>query len=521
MTTLIHGFSRGDIDSDALQASQLDLAGNRYSAQRGATPLILSCNQYSYTNQYWVGLGIYNVFFHALARFPGPKLWTAYRLPFVISMINGNLTHQTKHFHEKYGSIVRTAPDELSFTNDAAWRDIHAYRAGHQNFPKSQLWNTIPNLGKRGPPKKSDHILNANDADHSRIRKLFSHSFSEKAVTEQEPLVQSYVDLLIAQLRKQVELNKGSAINISTWYSFTTFDIIGDLGFGEPFDCLKEAKYHAWVGMLVGQFKAATVGLAMQYYPLGRWFMQNLIPQKIIDDVVKHAQFTDEKVRHRLSLEVDRPDFLSGVLRHNDEKGMTVEEIVETSNIMLVAGSETTALTLSGITSYLVKNSDVMTKLVEEVRHTFKTDSDIKPGQVSKLPYLNAVIQEGFRLCPPIPDGFRREVPLGGDTICGEWIPEGVSICLIRRGRRDSYIEGGSTNLCPFHLRQSSNSAHGQLTSPHRTSPDLPSSCQSAGSQRPLQRHLNLPTTTCKLFIPSRSELAIVLARISLGWNCA
>lgn len=165
--------------------------------------------------------------------------------------------------------------------------------------------------------------------------------------------------------------------------------------------------------------------------------MQNLIPQKAIDDVVKHTRYTDEKIRRRLWLEVDRPNLLSGILRHYNEKGITVEEIVETSNIMLITGRQTTALTLSGITSYLVKNSDVMAKLVEQVRHTFKTDSDIKPGQVSKLPYLNAVIQEGFRLCPPIPGGFRRGIPLGGDTVCGEWIPEGVSIRLIRRGMRD------------------------------------------------------------------------------------
>ena len=344
-------------------------------------------------------------------------------------MIRGNLAHQTKEFHDKFGDVIRTAPDELSFTNDSAWQDIYAYRAGHQGFPKSYLWNTIPSLGKRGPSKRSDHILNANDSDHSRIRKLFSHSFSEKALTGQEPLVQSYVDLLIKQLYKQVELSKGSAFNLSTWYTFTAFDIIGDLGFGDSFDCLKDAKSHFWVEMLVGQFKAATVGLAMQYYPLSRWFMQNFIPQKLIDDVIKHAQFTDDKVRHRLNLKVDRPDFLSEVLNHNDESGMTVEEIVETSNIMIVAGSETIAATLSGITSYLVKCPDAMAKLVKEIRQTFKVDSNITSGRISKLPYLNAVIQEGFRLCPPIPDGFRREVPFGGDTICGEWIPEGVSIC--------------------------------------------------------------------------------------------
>ena len=342
-------------------------------------------------------------------------------------MVKGDLAHQTKEFHAKYGNIVRTAPDELSFTHESAYRDIYAYRAGHQSFPKSLVWNSMPDLGRRGPPKKPDQILNANDADHSRIRKLFSHPFSDKALTEQEPLIRSYVDLLIQQLRKQVQMSRGCALDMSKWYNFTTFDIIGDLGWGESFDCLKDTKYHSWVAMILSQFKAATLGLAMQYYPAGRWFMQNWIPQSLIDDVLKHSQFTEDKVRRRLNLKVDRADFLSEVLKHNDEKGMTVEEIVETSDIIIVTGSETTATTLSGITSYLVKSPDVMAKLVQEIRQNFKNESLITSSGLSKLPYLNAVIQEGLRLCPPVPDGFRRDVPPKGDTISGEWLPEGVS----------------------------------------------------------------------------------------------
>ena len=342
-------------------------------------------------------------------------------------MVKGDLAHQTKEFHAKYGDIVRTAPDELSFTHESAYRDIYAYRAGHQSFPKSLIWNSMPDLGRRGPPKKPVQILNANDADHSRIRKLFSHSFSDKALTEQEPLIRSYVDLLIKQLRKEVQMSKGYGLDMSTWYNFTTFDIIGDLGWGESFDCLKGAKYHSWVATILSQFKAATFGLAMQYYPVGRWFMQNWIPQSLINDVFKHSQFTEDKVRRRLNLKVERPDFLSEILKHNDEKGMTVEEIVETSEIMIVTGSETTATTLSGITSYLVKSPDVMVKLVQEIRQNFENESLITSSGLSKLPYLNAVIQEGLRLCPPIPDGFRRDVPPRGDTICGEWLPEGVS----------------------------------------------------------------------------------------------
>lgn len=66
----------------------------------------------------------------------------------------------------------------------------------------------------------------------------------------------------------------------------------------------------------------------MQYSPAGQWFLQTCVSQRLIDDVVRHAQFTNDKVRHMSNLKVDRPDSLSEVLKQNDKKRMTVEEIV-------------------------------------------------------------------------------------------------------------------------------------------------------------------------------------------------
>ena len=40
----------------------------------------------------------------------------------------------------------------------------------------------------------------ANDTDHARIRRLLSHAFSEAALREQEPLLNSYFDLLVNKL---------------------------------------------------------------------------------------------------------------------------------------------------------------------------------------------------------------------------------------------------------------------------------------------------------------------------------
>lgn len=106
-------------------------------------------------------------------------------------------------------------------------------------------------------PNGVPSILIANDVDHSRIRRLLANAFSEKAPHEQKPLLQQYVDLLIASVR--VRAIAGESIDISDWLSFTTFDIIGDLSYGEWFNCLQCAVYHFWVTILFDIFKASAL----------------------------------------------------------------------------------------------------------------------------------------------------------------------------------------------------------------------------------------------------------------------
>jgi hypothetical protein len=48
---------------------------------------------------------------------------------------------------------------------------------------------------------------------------------------EQWGLVRGYVDLLVRKLRGESE--KGRKMDMAAWYNYATFDIIGDLAFGE------------------------------------------------------------------------------------------------------------------------------------------------------------------------------------------------------------------------------------------------------------------------------------------------
>lgn len=54
--------------------------------------------------------------------------------------------------------------------------------------------------------------------------------------------------------------------------------------------------------------------------------------------------------------------------------------------------------------------------------------SPISDTEGRKLPYLQAVIKEGLRIYPPVTGLMLKEVPKGGDTLNGVFVPEGAEI---------------------------------------------------------------------------------------------
>jgi cytochrome P450 len=80
----------------------------------------------------------------------------------------------------------------------------------------------------------------AGDADHARQRRALSHAFSTKALLEQEYIVKNYINVFSNKMNAFAE--KGELVNVTDWFAFTTFDIIGDMALGEPFGCLESCK---------------------------------------------------------------------------------------------------------------------------------------------------------------------------------------------------------------------------------------------------------------------------------------
>lgn len=215
---------------------------------------------------------------------------------------------------------------------------------------------------------------------------------------------------------------------MTDWLNFFTMDVIGDLTFGESFDCLKTGKYHTWVRNLFNYLKGISLGAAPRYYPSIEFLLQRLLPESVLEGQRRHTQYANERINRRLDLKTDRPDFLTPFMKNNISfEKMSREEILSTFNFIIIGGSETTATTLTGIFNHLSRNERILQRLCTEIRMRFKEEKEITIDAIQDLPYLEAVINEGLRMCNPIPGGLARVVPEGGDTYAGVYLPEGVS----------------------------------------------------------------------------------------------
>ncbi|XDG06942.1 hypothetical protein ABKA04_006557 [Annulohypoxylon sp. FPYF3050] len=301
-----------------------------------------------------------------------------------------------RKLHAKYGPVVRITPNELAYCDPQAWKDIYGHRSGGApELPKYDHFYRAINNVPRG-------IINAHRDEHGALRRQLSHGFSERSMQLQEPIIGSYVDLLIHRLQEQCE---GGAVglNMREWLNWTTFDVIGDLAFGSSFECLEKSDYHPWVKLLANSVQQTAM-------------MQILAVRA--------------KVQQRMDLGVERPDFIEGFVKKKEAGEMSLSQVSANAGTLIVAGSETTATLLSGAVFLLTTNPDKLQKVTEEVRSAFKNDDEITLTSVGKLSYMLACLNECLRAYPPVPTGMPRVSPKGGCFILGKFVPEGSVVAV-------------------------------------------------------------------------------------------
>lgn len=99
--------------------------------------------------------------------------------------------------------------------------------------------------------------------------------------------------------------------------------------------------------------------------------------------------------------------------------------------IQIMAGSDTTASALRSTFLRLLTSPRVLTKLRAEIDSAVaegRVSSPIQQSESKELPYLQAVIKEGLRINPPFLGQVTKQVPAGGDTYNGMYLPAGTCI---------------------------------------------------------------------------------------------
>lgn len=149
---------------------------------------------------------------------------------------------------------------------------------------------------------------------------------------------------------------------------------------------------------------------------------------------------------------VKSPDLLSKFLAAREARpDFMTDTLVQTMAVsMAFAGSETTAISLSAVFYFLLKNPAALERLRREIDDAARAGrfSDYETGIVTwqesqTLPYLDMCIKEAFRLHPAPGLPMERVVPRGGIEIAGRRVEAGTIVgCSAWVIHRDPAIFG-------------------------------------------------------------------------------
>ena len=70
-------------------------------------------------------------------------------------------------------------------------------------------------------------------------------------------------------------------INLVEFFNWTTFDVLGELAFGEPFNSLKKRKTDPWISIILDSIKFNAWDVAIWKLPIVPWFQYWLTPKHV------------------------------------------------------------------------------------------------------------------------------------------------------------------------------------------------------------------------------------------------
>ena len=126
------------------------------------------------------------------------------------------------------------------------------------------------------------------------------------------------------------------------------------------------------------------------------------------------------------------PDFLDRFIEAKTADPENIEDgqIISWLMVNLIAGADTTAITIRSALYFSLKNPQIWALLTKEVLAADFHDT-IPPAykQAKAIPYVDAVIREALRILPGVSMTMERFVPEGGYPLPnGDFLPQGTIV---------------------------------------------------------------------------------------------
>ncbi|KAF2680461.1 cytochrome P450 [Lentithecium fluviatile CBS 122367] len=391
---------------------------------------------------YGIGLVVYRLYLHPLAKFPGPRLAAAtYWYEAYYELVKtGKFSNKISELHDQYGPIVRVTPYELHIRDSRALDTV--YPAGvyldkerwDRSFGSGGVLQTVhASVHKRRRAalnpmchalqfnKSPGHVF-ADGTQNSRwnrhvVRRtgrtmqvlqecaLTVSRFSKRSIMEVIHIVHQHIDEFTDRML-EYEARK-EPLNVTWAFPALTGDIIMDYFFGFNYGSTKHPEFQSFHAA----FKA--LGLAGHVAMQFPWFlpMMDYIPPGF-------AEWLQPALKPLLDLKRDLHNLvyrtLNGEdLKTNDAKRTIFQEILssklpdseksqkrleEEANIVVAGGVETTAFALDIAVYHITNTPHIYQRLHADLVAAFPNRSKLDLQTLEQMPYLRACAMEALRL---------------------------------------------------------------------------------------------------------------------------
>lgn len=284
------------------------------------------------------------------------------------------------------GPIVRITPHELHIKDPHFYDEIYASSAR-----KREKYAGF--VAHFGTPLSMVTTINH---DHHRLRRSVLNSyFSKRSVTRLEPIIQEKVRKLAKRFEDASKA--GTVVRLDAAYTALTMDIITRYSYGESYNYLDEDDFKiSWKNAVLD---ASANGAMMRHFPfmltvsksIPPWLLKKLDPQIAvlleIQHMVRKQSMESLESRSGKTSQDTVFDALNDPSLPPEER--TIDRFQDEGQILLAAGSETTAKTLTTITFHLLNSKSLLLKLKEELKQVMPTPSSTPTWtELEKLPYL-------------------------------------------------------------------------------------------------------------------------------------